>query len=72
VELTSKVEDEEIGWKNAQQVELQLLGFQKSQFFPNKSKDITRVSVVQEVFPSFVVVVVIVVVTTFSTKDKAQ
>jgi hypothetical protein len=30
LELTSKVEHEEIGWKNAQQVELQLLGFQKS------------------------------------------
>jgi hypothetical protein len=43
LELTFKVEDEEIGWKNAQQVELQLLGFQKSQFFSNKSKDPTRV-----------------------------
>lgn len=63
MELTSKVEDEEIGWKNPQQVELRLLGFQKSQFFFHKSQDTIGVSMVEEVFSNFVVVVIDVVTT---------
>jgi hypothetical protein len=72
LELTSKVEDEKTSWKNAQQMELQLFGFQKFQFFFKKSKDTIRVYMVEEVSPNVVVVVIVVVVTTPSIEVEAQ
>jgi hypothetical protein len=70
--LTSKVEDGEIGWKNAQQVELRLWGFQKSQFFFNTFQDTTRILVVEEVSASVVTTIIIVVIATPSPEVEAQ